>query len=243
MASRYREIAGLGVDVDLYDFLVNEVLAPAGCSAEHFFAGLADAVAELAPRNRELLETRARLQDAIDEWHEQHRRHVDAAAYRQFLVDIGYLVPAGEPFAITTTGVDEEISGLDGPQLVVPITNARYALNAVNARWGSLYDALYGTDALGDAPPPGPYDPGAGARVIAWVRAFLDVVAPLSTRLTRRRGRVHVDRGRLVVELADGTITSVAATDAFAGFTGGSAAPTSVLLRHHGLLVEIQDRP
>ena len=191
VASRYREIAGLGVDVQLYDFIANEVLEPGGCSAEHFFAGLADAVAELSPRNRELLETRARLQSAIDEWHEQRREDVDAAAYRQFLVDIGYLVPAGEPFAITTTGVDEEIAVLDGPQLVVPITNARYALNAVNARWGSLYDALYGTDALGDAPPPGPYDPQRGARVIAWVREFLDVVAPLSSGSHADAARVH----------------------------------------------------
>ena len=182
--------SGLWVDPTLRDFLTQEVLPGVQVDADAFFAGLAEALHTLGPRNEMLLQRRAALQAAIDEWHAIHGGAGEPGAYRDFLEEIGYLVPPNEPFTITTAGVDEEIHSVCGPQLVVPVTNARYALNAMNARWGSLYDALYGTDALGDPPAPGPYDQARGDRVIAWVRDFLDEVVPLAHRLARRRHRL-----------------------------------------------------
>ncbi|MEM9012922.1 MAG: malate synthase G [Pseudomonadota bacterium] len=172
--------AGLRVDPALQAFIEEEALPGTGVTAEAFWAGLADLFATLGPRNRELLEVRKRLQAQIDDWHTTHRGQPhDPAAYRAFLEEIGYLLPEGPDFAIETANVDPEIAEIAGPQLVVPVMNARYALNAANARWGSLYDALYGTDALGDLPAGGDYDPARGARVIAWAKAFLDEAVPL----------------------------------------------------------------
>ena len=228
---------GLAVAAVLADFIEHEVLPGSGTDADTFWSGLAQLASEHAPRNRELLQHREHLQAAIDDW---HRRNpvFDRAAYRVFLEEIGYLVPPGPAFEVSSTGVDPEIATMAGPQLVVPISNARYALNAVNARWGSLYDALYGTDALGDLPAPGPYDPARGARVIAWARQFLDDAVPLDGASHTRATAYQVVDGALRVTTGEGQVT-LADPSLFVGHTGTADAPHTVLLRHHGLLVEI----
>ena len=163
---------GLQVDDRLVTFIEAQALAGTGVSAEEFWAGLSDLVHDLGPKNRALLEKRESLQARIDAWHVDRRGQPhDAAAYTAFLQEIGYLVPEGPAFQLETGATDPEIAHIPGPQLVVPIMNARFALNAANARWGSLYDALYGTDAMGSTPPAGGYDRGRGARVVA--RALL----------------------------------------------------------------------
>ena len=173
--------AGLQVDVTLAAFIENEVLPGLDLAAGDFWAGAADILARFAPRNRRLLAVRDELQARIDAWSREGRgRPHDPAGAEAFLRDIGYLVDEPAPFSIGTANVDPEVATLAGPQLVVPSLNARFVLNAANARWGSLYDALYGTDALGDLPPPGPYDPDRGARVVARARAFLDEAVPLA---------------------------------------------------------------
>ncbi|MFM7685891.1 MAG: malate synthase G [Actinomycetota bacterium] len=228
---------GLHVATVLADFVEQEVLPGSGTDADTFWAGLARLAAEHAPRNRELLQRRDELQAAIDEWHRRNPAF-DRAAYRAFLEEIGYLVPPGPSFEVSSTGIDDEIAVTAGPQLVVPISNARYALNAVNARWGSLYDALYGTDALGDVAGPGPYDPARGARVIAWARQFLDDVAPLQSASHSAAITYRVADGALRVTTTEGD-TGLADPSLFAGHTGSADQPSTVLLRHHGLLVEI----
>ncbi len=229
------ERAGLRVGRELADFVAAEALAGTGIDEDAFWTAAADIITRLAPRNRDLLETRATLQAAIDRWHRDHPV-LDPDAYRSFLTDIGYLVPDGDPFTITTTGVHREIATVAGPQLVVPVTNARYAINAVNARWGSLYDAIYGTDVLGDTPPPGPYDPVRGARVIAEARRVLDDCLPLDTGSHVDSVAYRIDHdGRLMVDLADGTSTATAPTVALVGFTGDRARPSSIIVRHHDL--------
>ncbi len=233
-------VADLTVDAELHAFLTSEVLPGVGISGDQFFAGLSEAVHTLGPRNRELLAVRDHLQTAIDEWHRTHGGLGDPAGYRALLTDLGYLVPPGPDFSVTTANVDPEIASINGPQLVVPVTNARYVLNAVNARWGSLYDALYGTDALGDTPPPGPYDPDRGKHVIAWARSFLDDVAPLSDGSHSAATAYAVVDGALAVTLDDGRTVGLASPAAFAGHLGDAAAPSGVLLRHHGLGIEIR---
>jgi malate synthase len=172
---------GLQVDARLVAFVEGQALPDSGVAAADFWAGLSRLIHEFGPRNRALLDRRADLQAQIDAWHKGRRgQDHDAAAYRAFLAEIGYLVPEGPDFAIDTANVDPEIATIPGPQLVVPVMNARYALNAANARWGSLYDALYGTDAMGDLPAGKGYDAARGARVIAWAKAFLDRHFPLS---------------------------------------------------------------
>src|SRR5882757_11043899 len=211
MASTPVSIADLTVDAQLHTFLTSEVLPAVGVSAEQFFAGLSEAVHTLGPRNRELLAVRDRLQAAIDEWHRQRKGLGDPAEYRAFLAELGYLVPAGSDFTISTANTDPEIATINGPQLVVPVTNARYALNAVNARWASLYDSLYGTDALGDSPPQhAAYDPERGARVISWARTHLDAVFPLTRGTHADIQRYYVQGGTLATDLG-----GLASPDAF----------------------------
>jgi malate synthase len=233
--------AALTVDPELRRFLEDEALPGTGVDPEAFWAGFAALVRDLAPRNRELLAERDRMQTAIDEWHRAHRDAPDdAAAYEAFLREIGYLVPEGAPFTITTDGLDPEVATVSGPQLVVPVMNARYALNAANARWGSLYDALYGTDALGSSPAPGPYDPARGAEVITWARGFLDGAVPLASGSHADAVAYAVVDDALAVTLDDGTATGLADPAALVGWQGEPGAPSAVLLRHHGLHAEIQ---
>jgi malate synthase len=177
----FTEKFGLSIDSALYDFLVDEALPGTGVDAERYFADFSAIVHDLAPENRALLKTRDALQEKLDAWYRENGAPSDMAAYEAFLREIGYLLPEGDAFKVTTENVDPEIASLAGPQLVVPVMNARYALNAANARWGSLYDALYGTDAIPEtdgAEKGKGYNPVRGAKVIAWARGFLDDSAP-----------------------------------------------------------------
>jgi malate synthase len=236
----FTDANGLSVDSVLFDFVNAEALPGTPVTPDVFWSGLASVVAQFAPRHRELLAVRERMQTAIDAWHREHRAEPhDPAAYRALLESIGYIVPPGPPFSIDTSGVDAEIATTAGPQLVVPCTNARYALNAANARWGSLYDALYGTDALGDQPGSGPYDPARGARVVAWTRAFLDDVVPLAAGSHRDVTCYRVAGGALVAEMSNGSTTGLRDGRAFSGYRGAAEAPSAVLLVNNALAIEI----
>ncbi len=234
----YVDIEGLSIDAELHAFVTNEALPGSGVDPEDFWLGLAQLINGRAPRNRELLDIRADLQARIDAWHREHPTF-DAVEYRAFLEEIGYLRPEGPPFAVHTDNVDAEMATIAGPQLVVPVMNARYAINAANARWGSLYDALYGTDALGDLPPAGPYDSARGDRVIAWARTFLDDVAPLADGVSHVDATGHrVAGGAMLVDGPNGPVGLLDAGQ-FVGFMGTSAAPSSLLLANNGLHIEI----
>jgi malate synthase len=243
----HRQCHGLQVSGQIADLVEHEVLPGTGIEPARFWAGLAGIVAEFSPRTRALLATRDRLQATIDDWHRAHPGPgYDAAAYKAFLQEIGYLLPEGEDFAISTADVDHEIATLAGPQLVVPVMNARYALNAANARWGSLYDALYGTDVIPEndgATRSGPYNPVRGARVIAFAREFLDSTVPLAGANWRDVGAFRVDQGTLAIVLIDGNSASLSDAGAFVGYRCEAAAPSALLLRHHGLHIEIQIDP
>jgi malate synthase len=237
------QIAGLTVAAELRAFVRDEALPGTGIAEDDFWSGLAGIVADLGPVRRELLATRDRLQAALDDYHRQHPgAQTDQAAYQAFLREIGYLVPEPADVAVTTANVDPEISAQPGPQLVVPLLNARFATNAANARWGSLYDALYGTDVLpetdgmakGDA-----YNPRRGAAVVERARAFLDAHLPLADGAHETAAAYRVEGGGLVVEQQDGTSSALADPAQFVGYQGEPAAPTAVLLKHHGLHVEI----
>ncbi|MCC0080368.1 MAG: malate synthase G [Rhodobacter sp.] len=226
---------GLKVDLQLAEFLETRALPGSGIDAGAFWQAFSEIAHDLAPRNRALLDMRDSLQAQIDDWHRTHRGAPhNAQAYRTFLEEIGYLLPEGDDFQIETTNVDPEIASVAGPQLVVPITNARYALNAANARWGSLYDGLYGTDAMGTPAPKGGYDRGRGARVVARARVFLDESFPI-------QGTSHADARRYTVK--DGALLvddlPLMQPGKFAGYTGNPKAPDSVLLVNHGLHVEL----
>jgi malate synthase len=234
MADR-RKLHGLQVEAILADFVETRALPGTGIGADQFWAGLSAIVHELGPENRALLARRDQLQAQIDAWHIGHRNQPhDHEAYKAFLQEIGYLLPEGPDFQIDTANVDPEIARVPGPQLVVPITNARYALNAANARWGSLFDALYGTDAMGSVPPKGGYDRGRGARVVARARVFLDEAFPLSNTSHADARRYHIHNGALLVD--DQPLLQ---PEKFAGYRGHPKAPDAVLLVNNGLHVEL----
>ena len=222
------EKQGLKVDRRLVEFVEAQALPGTGVTAPAFWAEFSKLVHDLGPKNRALLAKREDIQAKIDAWHLARRGQAqDMAAYEAFLHEIGYLLPEGPDFAITTASVDPEIATVPGPQLVVPITNARYALNAANARWGSLYDALYGTDALGDLPKGKGFDPARGARVIARGRQFLDEAVPLADGSHSDVDRYTVVAGALVPALRDAA--------QFVAFAGEPSTPTAIVLRNHGL--------
>ena len=229
---------GLQVDKRLAAFVDGQALPGSGIDPAGFWSGLSAAIHDLGPKNRALLAKRDDLQAQVDAWHLAHKgKPIDPAEYRAFLTGIGYLVPEGPGFGIETADTDPEIATIAGPQLVVPVTNARYALNAANARWGSLYDALYGTDALGDLPKPGPFDPARGARVIAWGRAHLDRAVPLATGSWAGITGLAVEHGKLRIDTPAGPAHLKEASQ-FAGWRGEGKA-LAILLRAHGLLIEI----
>jgi malate synthase len=232
----------LKIDKGLYDFVNDEAIPGGGIQAQEFWRGFAAMVRALAPRNAELLRKRDELQAKIDAWHRQNPGPgFDRAKYKSFLSEIGYLVKEGAPFAVSTANVDAEIAQIAGPQLVVPVSNARYALNAANARWGSLYDALYGTDAIPqeDAPRGGKYNPQRGAKVIAFARDFLDQNFALAEGSHRDSVQYRAGENGLEVTLNNNHTTRLERPAAFRGFQGESASPTLLLLEHHGLHVEL----
>ncbi len=239
-------VGNLRVARVLYDFVNNEALPGTDIDPDSFWAGVDKVVTDLSPQNQELLNRRDELQAQIDKWH-RHRviQPLDVDAYREFLTEIGYLLPEPADFTITTSGVDPEITTTAGPQLVVPVTNARFALNAANARWGSLYDALYGTDVIpeSDGAEQGTsYNKVRGDKVIAYARAFLDDSAPLASGSYADATAFTVEDGRLSVALADDT-TGLADPGQFVGYTGAADSPESVLLVNNGLHIEIQIDP
>jgi malate synthase len=253
-------VDGLSIAKVLHEFIRNEVLPGTVIPEAGFWTRVDRLVHDLAPRNRALLAKRDALQARIDVWHRAHKgKSFDRTAYKAFLAEIGYLVPEGPDFAIDTAGVDPEIAHVAGPQLVVPVTNPRYALNAANARWGSLYDALYGTDVLpedGGATRGAGYNPVRGSRVFAWTKGFLDEVAPLEQGTHADVRGYAVQEGRLVVSfdsVADTWLQSALRKTGFGtrlvgladpsqlvGYRGDPAEPRAVLLRHNGLHIEIQ---
>lgn len=227
----------------LYDFVNEEALPGTDIDPDSFWAGVDKVVTDLTPKNQDLLRRRDELQAQIDKWHRQRViEPLDIDAYREFLTEIGYLLPEPADFTITTSGVDDEITTTAGPQLVVPVLNARFALNAANARWGSLYDALYGTDVISEddgAEKGASYNKVRGDKVIAYARKFLDEAVPLESGSWADATGLSVEDGRLKVATADGS-AGLADPDKFAGYTGELGSPSwSVLLVNHGLHIEI----
>ena len=237
-------VGGLQVAKVLFDFVNNEAIPGTGLDADQFWAGADKVIHDLAPKNKALLAKRDDLQARIDAWHQaQAGKDHDAVAYKAFLQDIGYLQPEAADFQATTQNVDDEIARMAGPQLVVPVMNARFALNASNARWGSLYDALYGTDAISEADGATKgkgYNKIRGDKVIAFARAFLDEAAPLASGSHVDATGYAIVEGALQVSLKDGNASGLRDTAQLIGYHGSAAAPTAVLLKHNGLHFEIQ---
>jgi malate synthase len=235
---------GLQVASVLHDFIQQEALAGTGISADAFWAGLAGLVRDFATRDRELLAIRDKIQTQIDDYHRARAgKPLDPADYERFLRDIGYVLAEPEDFSVRTQNVDDEIARIAGPQLVVPVSNARYALNAANARWGSLYDALYGTDAIPEeegAARQGGYNKARGAKVVARAREVLDNAAPLATGSHRDVGAYSVQGDALIVTLRDGGETGLSDPAQFVGYQGDAADPSAILLRHNNLHMEIR---
>ncbi|WP_100656454.1 malate synthase G [Alteromonas flava] len=229
----------------LFDFIETKALPGSGVTSEQFWSGFAAIAAEFTPRNKALLAKRDSIQAELDNYHKKHQK-LDPSAYKTFLQSIGYLVDPPQDVTIETQNVDDEIALKAGPQLVVPINNARYALNAVNARWGSLYDALYGTDVIAetDGKERGQgYNPTRGSEVIRHARLWLDTIAPLQQGSHVDATAYSISEEGLLVSLADGTVTQLTERGAFAGYQGDVTAPSAILLRHNGLHAELQIEP
>src|SRR5690625_1760539 len=233
----------LEIATELYDLVEKEIMPGTGVESEKFWAELESILTDLAPKNKALLEKRDKIQKQIDAWHiERKGKAIDLDEYKAFLAEIGYLVPEGEDFKVSTENVDPEIATIAGPQLVVPVMNARYALNAANARWGSLYDALYGTDVIseeGGAERGGAYNPVRGEKVIAYARDFLDQAAPLAQGSHKDATGYSIVDGALVVKTNAGE-TGLAQPEKLVGFQGDAKAPKAVLLKNNNLHFEIQ---
>ncbi|NIL18074.1 malate synthase G [Pseudomonas sp. AN3A02] len=238
------QVGGLQVAKVLFDFVNNEAIPGTGITADQFWAGADKVIHDLAPKNKALLAKRDDFQVRIDTWHQAHAGQAhDAVAYKAFLQDIGYLLPEAADFQASTQNVDEEIAHMAGPQLVVPVMNARFALNASNARWGSLYDALYGTDAISEADGAEKgkgYNKVRGDKVIAFARAFLDEAAPLAAGSHVDSTGYKIADGKLVVSLKGGSNTGLRSDAQLIGYQGDAAKPTAILLKHNGLHFEIQ---
>ena len=237
------QIGGLEIATNLYDLVANEIAPGTGVEPDQFWAELEKILADLAPKNKALLEKRDDIQAKIDQWHRDNKGNFNFEEYKSFLTQIGYLLPEGEPFNVTTENVDAEIAEIAGPQLVVPVMNARYALNAANARWGSLYDALYGNDVISEddgAEKGKGYNPKRGAKVIAYARGFLDQAAPLANGSHADSTSYFIKNQELVVVLKDGTETGLAQPEKFVGYKGAELEPSSVLLKNNNLHAEIQ---
>jgi malate synthase len=235
MTSKRTDRAELNISAELVSFIEEDALPGTGVEPDAFWSGLSALVHDFGPRNRALLDKRETLQRAIDEWHIPRRGQAfDAPAYKAFLTEIGYLLPEGDDFQITTENTDPEIASIAGPQLVVPSTNARFVLNAANARWGSLYDGFYGTDAMGTLPPAGAFDDGRGARVVARAAVFLDEAFPVTGTSHGKAVQYSVVKGALLV---DGT--ALMQPEKFVGYRGDADSPSSILLRNNGLHVEM----
>ncbi|MDA7687317.1 malate synthase G [Pseudomonadales bacterium] len=237
-------MSGLQVDAALASLVNDEILPGTGVSSEHFWQSFSDIIADLAPENARLLAHREALQAQIDNWHEAHRESgYSLEAYREFLLAIGYLQAQPESFVINTSNIDEEIATQAGPQLVVPVKNARFALNAANARWGSLYDALYGTNAIPETDGcerSGPYNPARGDRVIAFAKSLLDEVAPLKEGSHSEVAAYGITKGALQATLTNNSNTGLIDCAQFVGYQGAPEAPNAVLLKNNGLHIEIQ---
>ncbi len=244
MTQQRTTIHGLQVATDLYNFIEQRVLPGTGVSSDNFWKGFDEIVADLAPKNAALLSERDRLQGELDTWHKANPGPIkDMAAYRKFLETIGYLVPQPDGVKATTANVDAELATQAGPQLVVPILNARYALNAANARWGSLYDALYGTDVISEADgcEKGPgYNEKRGAKVVAYARQYLDDIAPLENASHADATVYQVENGQLRVAVKGGQVVGLRDAAQFVGYQGDAKSPSSILLIHNGLHADIR---
>lgn len=241
------QVGGLQVAKVLYDFVNEQAIPGTGIDADKFWEGATKVLQDLAPKNRALLEKRDALQAKIDEWHLARKGQAhDAVAYKAFLQEIGYLLPEAADFQASTQNVDDEIARMAGPQLVVPVTNARFALNAANARWGSLYDALYGTDVISEAEGAEKgkgYNKVRGDKVIAYARAFLDKAVPLAAGSHAESTGYRIADGKLIVALKGGTNTGLDNDAQLVGYQGDAQNPTAILLKNNGLHIEIQIDP
>lgn len=239
----YVKTGNLQVALELYEFINSEALPESGLDSKQFWSGFEALIHDLTPKNKELLATRDDIQKKLNKWYCENNENFDFNTYKSFLTEIGYLEPKVKDFEIATVEVDDEITIQAGPQLVVPVNNARYAINAANARWGSLYDALYGTDAIGEvdgAHRVGSYNPARGAKVIKFARDFLDQATPLKDATHKDAVCYTIKDGKLKVSLSNGTTTALKDEEKFVGYQGDQKDPSAILLKNNGLHFEIQ---